>query len=467
MNRIYNKMLSKKSIFLTIAMFLCVISFNSVQALEIKNDNSVSTNVKNSKKFSDNHLVMAWENAHNKDAYNLIIKDKNSAVNTKANNSALQVISPTMLKIKVENDEIIGLENTYSEEYLRTVKENGYEIWPVIQLMPVKQSYDDFEEMVFKFLSNDKLVDQTINDIYTFMKKYELTGVNLDFEALGKRNKQVFSKFVDKLYTKFNKENIKVSLCVAYPSEGSPYFDFIDIMSINKNSDYIMFMAYDERVMGDEVSGSISSYNWVEKGIKKLISIGASNEKIVLGVPLYTMDFAVVEGKPSRNSVIITKRVVNGEKAILYSDKDGKNPIRELTYGDLFITEDYEDGWYKVKYGGKIAYVHSRFVGFINSNQKKEYAVGWNSISMKQAEEIMNNPKYEAKITYDSIAKQEVLEYYKFDSANTVKLKHKVWLENNKSIDWRKDLIKKYKLKGIGAWSLGRETSNIWSELYK
>ena len=548
MNRAFNKILIKKSIFLIIAMFLCAISFNSVQALEIKHDSSVSANkewnikfsgevhesalsekkiyvkdelgnkvditlasnnnivkvipkapyklgqkytlvvqddvkdvtgklinegvslsfeVEDSKKFSDNHLVMAWENAHNKDAYNLILNDKNSAINTKAKDSALQIISPTMLKMKVENGEIVGVESAYSEEYLRKARENGYEIWPVIQMMPVNQSYGDFEKMVFKFLSNDKLVDKTINDIYAFIKKYELTGVNVDFEALGKSNKQGFSKFVEKLYVKLSKENIKVSACIPYPSEGSPYFNFIDMSSINKNSDYMIFMAYDERVVGAEVSGSISSYNWVEKGIKKLISLGASSEKLVLGVPLYTMDFAVVEGNPSSNAIIVTKRFVNGEQALLYSHKDGKNLIKELTYGDLFVTEDYQDEWYKVKYNGKSAYVHSKFVGFINANQKKEYAVGWNSVSMKQAEEIMKDPKYGAKITYDSLAKQEVLEYYKFDSANTVKLKHKMWLENNKSIEWRKELVGKYKLKGIGAWSLGRETSNIWSELYK
>ena len=41
------------------------------------------------------------------------------------------------------------------------------------------------------------------------------------------------------------------------------------------------------------------------------------------------------------------------------------------------------------------------------------------------------------------------------------------YFENSKSIQEKIQLIKKYNLKGIGCWSLGQETSDVWSDYSK
>ena len=59
--------------------------------------------------------------------------------------------------------------------------------------------------------------------------------------------------------------------------------------------------------------------------------------------------------------------------------------------------------------------------------------------------------------TWDNSAKQNYYEYEK-DGA-----KYKMWIEDETSISYKLDLVKKYKLSGAGFWEKDRETKGVWS----
>jgi spore germination protein len=47
--------------------------------------------------------------------------------------------------------------------------------------------------------------------------------------------------------------------------------------------------------------------------------------------------------------------------------------------------------------------------------------------------------------------------------------KHQIWLEDKKSMEYRRNLVNQYHLSGVAAWRIGTETPDIWSvfDLYR
>jgi spore germination protein YaaH len=46
-------------------------------------------------------------------------------------------------------------------------------------------------------------------------------------------------------------------------------------------------------------------------------------------------------------------------------------------------------------------------------------------------------------------------------------VEYKIWLEDEKSLDYKISLVHKYNLAGIASWRKGYETANIWNSIYK
>ncbi len=78
---------------------------------------------------------------------------------------------------------------------------------------------------------------------------------------------------------------------------------------------------------------------------------------------------------------------------------------------------------------------------------------------MKPAQNIVGN--WGVTPVLDEISGQKYAEVEKNN------ITYKVWLEDRSSIEKRIDLLNKYDLAGYGAWKLGLETQDIWSELGK
>lgn len=66
-----------------------------------------------------------------------------------------------------------------------------------------------------------------------------------------------------------------------------------------------------------------------------------------------------------------------------------------------------------------------------------------------------------AEVTWDETAKQD---YATWSDGTTT---YKIWLENDKSIEPRLQLMKDNKLAGTAAWALGQESESIWNLIFK
>lgn len=75
-------------------------------------------------------------------------------------------------------------------------------------------------------------------------------------------------------------------------------------------------------------------------------------------------------------------------------------------------------------------------------------------LSMAEANKIVQEKGLKKK--WDPQAKQNYVEYTENGE------KHQIWIEDDKSINQRLNLVERYKLRGVSAWYMGQESPEIW-----
>lgn len=88
----------------------------------------------------------------------------------------------------------------------------------------------------------------------------------------------------------------------------------------------------------------------------------------------------------------------------------------------------------------------------------KETGLETRTIDMKTAHELSNNPNASTK--WDKSSGTNYSEWIGDDGYT-----RKLWIEDEKSIELKMDLYKKYNLKGVAFWKLGLEESSIWESI--
>ncbi|MFD1737666.1 glycosyl hydrolase family 18 protein [Bacillus salitolerans] len=97
-------------------------------------------------------------------------------------------------------------------------------------------------------------------------------------------------------------------------------------------------------------------------------------------------------------------------------------------------------------------------------------ARGGNGLSQERIEQLIN--KYESKVVYDSVMEspKAIVTIKQSDPVTTINgvpLKpgvYHIWFENERSIEKKVRLVKKYGLRGTGSWALGQEDTDIWND---
>lgn len=106
-------------------------------------------------------------------------------------------------------------------------------------------------------------------------------GVQIDFESVPDASSAHFLSFLDELKTRIAPK----VLSVAVPARREFAADAYNYDALNKCTDRIIVMAYDEHWNGS-VPGPIASTEWCEK-VVTYASAHISKEKLVMGLPLY------------------------------------------------------------------------------------------------------------------------------------------------------------------------------------
>lgn len=162
---------------------------------------------------------------------------------------------------------------------------------------------------------------QAVTTIVSTVRDSGAVGVNVDFEPLGDTNsyRDEFTAFMKELHTRASKENMQISVSV-YPSAASRARIW-DLAALSSLVDYVVVMAYDYTLPGDDKTGPNSPLRGAGTLFKHDIVTNLAeitklvpSEKIILGIPFYgyewsTQDTAKYTPTSKRGAVASLERI--------------------------------------------------------------------------------------------------------------------------------------------------------------
>ena len=216
----------------------------------------------------------------------------------------VNVVSPSFFSlVKLGQGDIIDNVGEEGKQYIEWAKDNDYKIWAMF-------SNNSMKETTSEILNNYSLRQKTIENIVDLAIKYELDGINVDFEHIYMEDKDMYSRFLIELAPRLREHGKALSVDVTAPDGAEDWSLCFDRNVIGHVSDFIIFMAYDQHGSSSTEAGTVAGHDWVEVNIKKFINQEAvPKEKIVLGIPFYTRLWKEVNGQLVESSTVDMKDV--------------------------------------------------------------------------------------------------------------------------------------------------------------
>jgi cellulose synthase/poly-beta-1,6-N-acetylglucosamine synthase-like glycosyltransferase/spore germination protein YaaH/peptidoglycan/xylan/chitin deacetylase (PgdA/CDA1 family) len=163
----------------------------------------------------------------------------------------------------------------------------------------VKQDFDG--SLIHTMLNDPAKRIKFINNLVDTLTKYQLQGINIDFEELQEKTVEPLNNFQKDLYQIFHSKNLLVTQDVI------PDNDDYDFEKLNAYNDYIVLMAYDQHNDAVGGPGPVSGQKWIEEVLDKAAA-KMENNKIILGLSGFGYDWSMDEnGKPLREEGKLVK----------------------------------------------------------------------------------------------------------------------------------------------------------------
>lgn len=305
----------------------------------------------------------------------------------------INVISPTWFYL---NDSKGDLADLGSIDYVNTCHKNNVLVWGLVS------NLENPDVDTTEILTCTSIRKRLISNIITAAKKYNLDGINIDFEALSIDAGDSYIQFIRELAVQLEHTGIVLSVDNYVPSE---YTAFYNREEQAKFADYVIVMAYDEHTGISESSGSTASYPWVKEGLENTLK-EVPNKQVILGIPLYTMIWKSYEGKAKPEAVGIESmlKILNDSNADVNWDDNLKQFY--ATYKDSngkmceVWAEETESISYKLNLMRKHNIAGSAFwkLGLEPKNI-------WNDIAAEYTKERMNNSGSDVEIPETDVNK--------------------------------------------------------------
>ena len=233
-------------------------------------------------------VSLAWE----------YFSDYGSAPERSGAMDGVNVVSPTFFRLeqlgKGNVKENVG---TAGINYINWAHNNGLKVWAMI-------SNESMLDTTSEIMNDYKLRNKLINNIVNLVVKYNLDGINIDFENMYMEDKAMFNRFLIELEPRLNEMGKVLTVDVTAPDGSETWSMCFDRNTISKVADYIIFMAYDQYGASSNKEGTTAGCNWVEANITKFLGQeGVNPDKLVLAVPFYTRLWKEANGKVSSETV--------------------------------------------------------------------------------------------------------------------------------------------------------------------
>ncbi len=214
----------------------------------------------------------------------------------------LDVVSPTWFAI---TDLEGTVANKADPEYVKWAHSNGYQVWGLIS-----NNFD--KDLTHEVLNNADKREKIIQQILIYSKLYKLDGINIDFENVYYKDKDMLTQLMKEMSPLLREQGLIISIDVTMKSSSEVWSKFYDRKALSELVDYIALMAYDQHPANSAVSGSVAQYDWVEQGLLRILE-EVPNEKLLLGLPFYTRLWKEekIDGETKVSSTAITMNKAN------------------------------------------------------------------------------------------------------------------------------------------------------------
>ncbi|BBF44731.1 hypothetical protein lbkm_3465 [Lachnospiraceae bacterium KM106-2] len=191
-----------------------------------------------------------------------------------ATTKGVNVISPTWFSVTSEDGSISSLANSL---YVERAHSAGVEVWALV---------DDFSKSVdkAKLLTRTSSREKLVNELIANAIRYNLDGINVDFEKVPTAAGDAYMEFLRELSVKCRANGIVLSIDNYVPSAYTKHYDRQEEGIV---ADYVITMAYDEHYAGSEESGSVSSISYVKNSLADILK-EVPKEKVIMALPFYT-----------------------------------------------------------------------------------------------------------------------------------------------------------------------------------
>ncbi|ABX44096.1 glycosyl hydrolase family 18 protein [Lachnoclostridium phytofermentans] len=214
----------------------------------------------------DYKINLTWHQVTNQEANKKLaeVLDSTKGVTT---------ISPTWYRINSAEGTLASLA---SESYIEKAHSMGIEVWALV---------DNFDPTVdtFEVLSKTSSRERLINELIAQAIKYNLDGINIDFESLSVETGPHYIQFLRELSVKCRSNQIVLSSDTYVPASYSKFYDRQEQGAV---LDYVIIMAYDEHHSKSEEAGSVASIGFLQKAIEDTL-LQVPKEKLIMGIPFY------------------------------------------------------------------------------------------------------------------------------------------------------------------------------------
>lgn len=223
----------------------------------------------------------------------------------------LDVLCPTWFDISNNEGDIL---DKGSIEYAKWAKEQGYQLWGL-----VTNSFNP--TITHNTLSNLEIRAKIINTLCELADKYNLDGINIDFESVAKDDGDYYLQFIKEATPIFKEKGLVVSVDMYIPS---PWTAHYQMEEVGKIVDYVIIMAYDEYYSTSTESGSTASIKWVDQAMENATKL-VDNNKLIMGVPFYTRIWS--EEKQADGSIKVTNTSLTMEQAANLLEENNANIV--------------------------------------------------------------------------------------------------------------------------------------------
>ncbi|MBY6035731.1 LysM peptidoglycan-binding domain-containing protein [Fictibacillus nanhaiensis] len=221
-----------------------------------------------------------------------------------------------------EKGELKPLDDT---EFLSEIKNEN--VRPIMAITNIKDG-EFSEEVGTAILTNEDITNKVIEDSIKIMKQKGYQGISVDFEFLGKKNKEAYNQFLKTLTDKMHKEGFIVMTAVApkiSATQIGEWYESHDYKAHGEIVDYVILMTYEWGYSGGPplaVSPIPSVKKVLDYAVREI-----DRKKILMGINLYGYDWTLPYkpgGKFAKalNPVQATQLAGKRQAAIQYSKKD-------------------------------------------------------------------------------------------------------------------------------------------------